>query len=232
MNIYEPIRGYWDKVFAKTPPGDPHAPLPVAEIEAALAWLCAGDRGSLLDFGCGHGRLVLRCLALGAGEVNGIDLSGTAIAAAQAHARQAGWEEQAHFIQGGVEALAALPDASFDGVILSNILDNLLPEDARTVLTQVRRLLRPGGRLLVRLNPYFDRSDFPVSQGYVELEPDVYSEPSGLLFWNLSDQAFENLLDGRFSIEQRVEMQQPPGRTFYLMGWGMGEGGHAETATR
>jgi len=55
MTIYEPIRSYWDKVFAKTPPGDSSAPIPVAEIEAGLVWLCAGG-GGLLDFGCGHGR--------------------------------------------------------------------------------------------------------------------------------------------------------------------------------
>jgi arsenite methyltransferase len=216
MQSYEPIRSYWDEIFAKTPHGDPAAPVPVAEIEAGLVWVSQPD-ASVLDFGCGHGRLLLRCLALDAVKVTGIDLSGKAVEAAQASAAQIpGWSQRADFRQGGVEALAALSAGSYTGAILSNILDNLLPADTRQVLAEMARLLAPSGRLLVRLNPHFDRSDFPTSQGYVELEPDLYREPSGLLFWNLSDRDFEGLIEGRFRIIHQVEMSQPPGRIYYL----------------
>jgi arsenite methyltransferase len=216
MQSYEPIRSYWDKIFAKTPHSDPAAPVPVAEIEAGLAWV-SGPGGSILDFGCGHGRLLLRCLALGAEQVTGIDLSGKAVEAAQMAAAQVpSWTQRVDFRQGGVEMLAVLSTGSYRGAILSNILDNLVPGDAGQVLDETGRLLIPGGRLLVRLNPHFDRSDFPASQGYVELEPDLYREPSGLLFWNLTDRSFEQLIGEYFQIFQRVELSQPPGRIYYL----------------
>ena len=55
-----------------------------------------------------------------------------------------------------VDALADKPDA-FDFVHLSNILDWLDPEDARTTLGLARQALRPGGWILVRqLNSTLD----------------------------------------------------------------------------
>jgi arsenite methyltransferase len=215
MKSDDSIRSYWDEIFAKAPLTDPDVPLPVEEIEAGLTWVCETG-GSVLDFGCGSGRLPLRCMALGAERVDGIDLSGRAIDAARAAAERAGFGDRAHFTAGGAAVLAAFPDAAYKGVILSNILDNLLPDDARSVLEEVHRLLVPGGRLLVRLNPHFDAADFPASQGYVEVEPDVYREPSGLLFWNLSDLEFEELVRGKFEIEKRIVLEQPPGRIVYL----------------
>jgi arsenite methyltransferase len=215
MNSDELIRRYWDEVFAETPLADPSAAIPVAEIEAGLTWVSENGR-NVLDFGCGSGRLLLRCLAVGAEHVTGIDLSDRAIDAALATAAQSGWEERSRFTAGGVAALAQIPGASFQGAILSNILDNLLPSDARLVLGEMRRVLQPGGRLLVRLNPHFDAADFPASQGYVELEPDVYRESSGLLFWNLSDLAFEELVRGTFETAKQIVLEQPPGRIYYL----------------
>ena len=40
------------------------------------------------------------------------------------------------FTAGGAEELQAIADSAFDGVILSNIIDNLLPEDAIVVLAK------------------------------------------------------------------------------------------------
>jgi arsenite methyltransferase len=215
MKSDDSIRSYWDDVFAKAPLADPIVPLPVTEIENGLVWV-SEKGGRVLDFGCGSGRLPLRCLALGAERVDGIDLSGRAIDAARAAAIRAGFEARAHFTAGGVAALAAFSDAAFKGVILSNILDNLRPDEAHSVLQEVHRLLAPGGRLLVRLNPHFEAADFPADEGYIELAPGLYREPSGLLFWNLTDPAFEDLVRGQFEMERRVVLEQPPGRIYYL----------------
>jgi SAM-dependent methyltransferase len=209
-------RSYWDEVFAKAPLADPTVPIPVPEIESGLAWV-SEQGGRVLDFGCGSGRLPLRCLALGAEQVTGIDLSGRAIDAARAAAIRAGFEECARFTAGGVLALTELSDASFKGAVLSNILDNMHPSDARQVLTETWRVLSEGGRLLVRLNPHFEPADFPASQGYVELEANLYREPSGLLFWNLTDLAFKELVHGQFEIETQVVLEQPPGRLYDLI---------------
>ena len=127
------IRSYWDDVFAKAPLADPTVPLPAPEIENGLVWV-SEKGGRVLDFGCGSGRLPLRCLALGAERDDGIDLCGRAIDAARAAAIRAGFDERARFTAERVAAMAAFSDAVDTGVILSNFLDNLWPEEAHSVL--------------------------------------------------------------------------------------------------
>jgi arsenite methyltransferase len=53
-----------------------------------------------------------------------------------------------------VEELEAIADGAFDGVVLSNIIDNLIPQDAIKVLTEVKRILKVSGKVSVKLNPF------------------------------------------------------------------------------
>ena len=48
---------------------------------------------------------------------------------------------------GGIELVAAMPDASFDGVICHNVLESV--PDRAAVLRELTRVLRPGGRMSV-----------------------------------------------------------------------------------
>ena len=53
--------------------------------------------------------------------------------------------------------LASLPDASFDVVLASNVLEHFAPDLAAAVVETVSRLLRPGGRFIV-IQPNFRHS--------------------------------------------------------------------------
>ncbi|MFJ8196811.1 class I SAM-dependent methyltransferase [Streptomyces sp. NPDC096152] len=115
---------------------------------AALSGARPGDR--VLDVGCGTGYLTRRMAARTGpeGEVTGVDPSPTVLA----HARRkgGGGRDAAPCVyrEGIAEALD-LPDASFDTVVTSLMLHHL-PEDLRPkALREMRRVLRPGGRLLV-----------------------------------------------------------------------------------
>ena len=66
-------------------------------------------------------------------------------------------------VVGDCTDLSAFADAGFDVVFASNLLEHLGRRDASRLLAEARRVLRPGGRLLLlqpnfRLNPgrYFD----------------------------------------------------------------------------
>ena len=66
-------------------------------------------------------------------------------------------------IVGDCTDLSQFEDASFDVVFASNLLEHLHRQDSSQLLAEARRVLRPGGRLLLlqpnfRLNPgrYFD----------------------------------------------------------------------------
>ncbi len=219
MNGYEASKAYWERVFEQPRRYDPREPLPYPQIDAGLAWLSRSG-GRLLDFAAGSGRTLLRCLALGASSGVGVDLSQAAVEMGRAAAERFDLSKRATFVQGGLERLAEIKDGSFDGAILFNILDNLLPEDAEMVMQEMRRLLPPDRRLLVKLNGYRSPQVFEQDQGYISLGQGVYQEPSGLFFWNLSEDQFKRLTADGFVLEREVEVPFPEyhtvNRMYYL----------------
>ena len=103
---------------------------------------------TVLDVGCGAGiDTILAARAVGpTGRAIGLDLLEEMCERARAHAREAGVAEWTEFVRGEMEDIP-LPDASVD-VVISNGVINLSPRKSR-VLAEIRRVLRPGGRLSV-----------------------------------------------------------------------------------
>ena len=102
---------------------------------------------SVLDVGCGTGTLAIAAKHRvgAAGSVYGIDASPAMIARASNKAKKAGAEIA--FETGLAESLP-LPDARFD-VVLSTVMLHHLPGKARQQgVREMRRVLKPGGRLL------------------------------------------------------------------------------------
>ncbi|HEY3038034.1 MAG TPA: class I SAM-dependent methyltransferase [Pyrinomonadaceae bacterium] len=110
-----------------------------------LAHLQSGEL--VLDVGCGTGTLAIaaRHRVGPTGTVYGIDASPEMIARAGKKARKAGVDVV--FKNGIVEALP-FPDGSFDAV-LSTLMLHHLPREAREQCArEMRRVLKPGGRVL------------------------------------------------------------------------------------
>ena len=103
----------------------------------AAAGVGAGDR--LLDLACGTGDLSELAVKRGA-TVIGADFAREMLRGARRRGIAAA------FVQGDAEALP-LPDASVDDVLCSLVLCTV--DDQEAVLAEVRRILRPGGRLRV-----------------------------------------------------------------------------------
>jgi SAM-dependent methyltransferase len=102
----------------------------------------------VLDVGSGGGiDSILAARRVGSsGRVVGLDVLDEMIERARGHAASAGVGEWTEFVRGEMEAIP-LPDASVD-VVISNGVINLSPRKSR-VLAEIRRVLRPGGRLCV-----------------------------------------------------------------------------------
>jgi ArsR family transcriptional regulator len=100
--------------------------------------------GDLLDVGCGQGRL-LKLLASRAHRVVGVDIDPDVRRLARAEILLAGLPN-CSLRQGDMEALP-FDDASFDTIILDDVLATT-GEPVRA-LNEARRLLRPGGRILL-----------------------------------------------------------------------------------
>ncbi len=101
--------------------------------------LKAGDR--VLDVGCGTGRLAafIAERVTPSGTVVGIDPLAERIALA----RQRSGEIR--FAVGSAEDLSGFPDASFDAACLNAVLHWI--GDKPKALAEIRRVLRPGGRI-------------------------------------------------------------------------------------
>jgi ubiquinone/menaquinone biosynthesis C-methylase UbiE len=102
---------------------------------------------SVLDIGCGTGTLAVAAKRrVGPlGSVHGIDASPEMIARARTKARKAGVDVT--FTRGVVEGLP-FPDEHFDAV-LSTLMLHHLPRAAREqCVREIRRVLKPGGRVL------------------------------------------------------------------------------------
>lgn len=111
-----------------------------------LAHLQPGD--SVLDVGCGTGTLAIAAKRhVGAtGTVCGIDASPEMLASAAKKARKAGIDV---VLQDALAQALPFPDARFDAV-LSTVMLHHLPRKARQqCAAEMRRVLKPGGRMLV-----------------------------------------------------------------------------------
>lgn len=136
-------------LFSLLPPGERfhvHARAFSAPLEAVAARVPPGGR--VAEVGCGHG-LLSGLLALGDSRrhVHGVDPDPRKIAWAR---KGPGTLPNVVFEVGSVESLAAGQAGRFDTVVVCDVLYLLPLERWRDFLRDASRLLRPGGRLLVK----------------------------------------------------------------------------------
>ena len=107
-----------------------------------------GEGQAVLDVGCGTGSLaILAARRVGPrGSVVGVDPSPEMVARATGKARRAG--VGATFRAGIAQALP-FEDASFDVVMCTLVLHQLPPDALHGAFAEFRRVLKPGGRLLL-----------------------------------------------------------------------------------
>lgn len=113
---------------------------------------------------------------------------------------------QFDFRQGGVSLLKELPDASFDAILLSNIVDNLYPKDAQQLIAESARLLKPGGKALIKLNPHLSNEQIE-QWGIRIIHNDLLDD--GLLLWNQTTEQWRRLFQKDFTIYRESEVYYP-----------------------
>jgi len=96
--------------------------------------------GRLIDVGCGYGFFLSEMKRRHGWELDGMDLSQTAAS----YAASQGFK----IAQGTLESVQ-YPDSSFDAVTMFYVLEHVT--DPAGVLAEVRRILKPGGMLLLRV---------------------------------------------------------------------------------
>jgi len=107
-----------------------------------------GEGQHVLDLGCGTGALTLRAARRGA-SVKGIDISARMLEIAAERVRDAGLGERIELAEAGIAELDGEEPDSYDVVTCGLCFSELSDDEIAFTLQEARRLLRPGGRLLI-----------------------------------------------------------------------------------
>lgn len=112
--------------------------------EYTLGLALGQTSGRVLDLGCSPGHLGM-ALVMHGFEVEGIDLNtGWLVKYAP------GWAERLRVRQADVERESIPhPDGVFDLVLFTEVLEHVAVEDPLKILREIRRVLRPGGSMLL-----------------------------------------------------------------------------------
>jgi SAM-dependent methyltransferase len=148
----------------------------------------------LLDVGCGTG-----WLAEHFGDYTGIDGSPDAVAAAQAKGRS--------IVQGDVDQPLPFEDASFDGVVLKDLLEHVT--DPVAVVRETHRVLKPGA-LVFASSPDAQRW---VWDDYTHRRP-FTRKAFRLLFadqgFTIEEAGYESVMPGTSIVSRRMPNHRRP----------------------
>jgi ubiquinone/menaquinone biosynthesis C-methylase UbiE len=111
-----------------------------------MEWLGPVKGNQCLEIGCGGGVLLERVLAAGASRAAGLDHSPDMLALSMARNAEALADERLSLKIGDASAIP-WADRSFDAALAANMFFFIAQPAA--VLTEVFRVLRPGGRLVI-----------------------------------------------------------------------------------
>jgi 2-polyprenyl-6-hydroxyphenyl methylase / 3-demethylubiquinone-9 3-methyltransferase len=146
-------------------------------VPARLAWF---DRHidwngrSVLDLGCAGG-FMAEAMALRGAAVTGIDPAAEAVAAARRHAEVSGLPIR---YDTGVGEALPYGDAAFDAVVCVDVLEHVA--DLPMVLSEVARVLRPGGLFLydtINRNPLSRLATVTIAEDILRLLPKGTHDP-------------------------------------------------------
>ncbi len=118
----------------------------------------------VLDVGCGRGEILRHAAQLGA-DAYGIDYAPVAVNMSRQVIDPLEGVAPGHTAVYLADAKTLpFPDASFDRVLMFDVVEHLHPWELDQALAEVRRVLKPDGRFIVHTAPniWYDRYAYPI----------------------------------------------------------------------
>lgn len=200
MNTYKDTISFWDNIFDNEKPNNAIQTIQMLEdLEEAISWLCKNSK-SIIDYGCGKGTMLFKCTVHNnIRNCLGIDISQKAVDLGTETAILNNLHDKVKLGCGEVSALEEIKENSFDGAILSNIIDNITPDDTKTLIQNISRIVVPNGKILVRLNPYLEQEQIKESRLKL-ISNNLYLENEGIFLRNLTTPQWAELLKQYFTV--------------------------------
>ena len=137
------------------PPGTRAGVVPAEAIPELAGELRLSPGSTLLDLACGRGAYGLLVAKQTGARLIGVDFSAQAVAEAAEQAVQMG-VSGASFRTGELTA-TGLPEASVDAVLCTDAIQ--FPDEPDIAYAEIRRVLKPGGRVVLTCWEPLDRAD-------------------------------------------------------------------------
>ena len=172
----------------------------IASMDRILQWPTFPRTGRVLELGCGAGNICIE-LAKRGFEVWGVDIAPTAIEWARQNAVLGG--VCGEFSVGNVLELTDFADESFDVVLDGHCLHCIIGDDRARFFANARRLLRPGGTLLVRTMCNEVPKGLMV-QGNFDRETRCTMSPTGYAtrYFGWANDVIREVIDAKFDVVQ------------------------------
>lgn len=168
----------------------------------------ASECKKVLDFGCGTGDVIFQCYEFGNMDSGlGIDLSETGIEFAKKFASVNKYNNL-DFKVGDISYFDNFADGSFDGIILSNVLDVMPKDVALKTFKRLTDLLAPKGLMFVKLNPFYEKSDMK-EWGLTQIKDNLFEENGVLRYRELDTASWKQSFEKHYEIIRYLEFPYP-----------------------
>ena len=137
----------------------------------------------------------------------GVDLSETGIQYARKMTSVNNYKSL-NFDIGDISYFDSYEEGSFDGIILSNVLDVMPKDVAVKTFNRLTDLLSPKGLMFVKLNPYYDKADM-AEWGMTQIKDNLFEEDGVLRYRELDTASWKQSFEKSYNILRYLEFPYP-----------------------
>lgn len=160
-----------------------------------------GKCEKVLDYGCGSGWSSIIALKEGAKEVDAVDMGDNIIDAIKFYAKYYGVASSLNAKKIDSDYLKSVKDATYDGIIINNVLDVIPLDITLEILHEVRRVAKKGARIIIGLNFYMSL-EAAKARGLELVDSRMLFVDGVLRLYSMSDSEWTELLTKYFEIER------------------------------
>ena len=163
---------------------------------------------NILDFGCGTGDIIFQCYEFGNMDFGlGVDLSSAGIEFARKMTTVNNYKGL-NFDIGDISYFDGYEEGSFDGIILSNVLDVMPKDVAVKTFNRLTELLSPKGLMFVKINPYYDKEDME-EWNMTQIKDNLFEEDGVLRYRELDTASWKQSFEKSYNILRYLEFPYP-----------------------